>query len=77
MAGMKALRIDMRSIVVFALLLGVLIASSASFAGDKILPPNADSYGKSLGQWLYGYWAWYLGHGGLYEPYQPGPAPIV
>ena len=74
---MKALRLNARSIIAVAVLLGILCVAGASMAGDKILPPNANAYSKSLARWLYGYWAYYLGNGGFTEAYQPGPAPIV
>ncbi|MDM8006900.1 MAG: hypothetical protein QUV05_12240 [Phycisphaerae bacterium] len=62
-------------IMAAALLAG---APAASGHGGVILPANAKVHGKSLAQWLEGYWRWYY-TGGAAEtvPEQPGAAPIA
>jgi len=45
---------------------------------NKVLPPNAHTHGKTLAQWLEGYWRWnYNGSTDVSQPFQPGPSPVV
>jgi len=60
--------------LVLCLSAGVCQRSGA--AGDKILPPNANAYGKSLGQWLEAYWRWSYTSNNT-EPFQSGPVAFM
>ena len=41
--------------------------------GDKVLPPNASAYGRTLSQWLGDYWRWFYTSPDTSQPHADGP----
>jgi hypothetical protein len=57
-----------------ALLAVVAFSVQAQGAGgDKVLPPNASAYGRSLSEWLGDYWRWFYTSSDTSQPHAAGP----
>lgn len=86
MLRMKGTRISLGT-VTLALLSSLSVTAvnaclSPQAVGGAAAAPGARTYGKTLTEWMTGYWTWYYGAGvNTMEhaplPYQPGPQPVV